>query len=318
MRSVRPGGRGERPGDEGGTRLPAVAIVAVVGLVVGLMAAPGYTLARQAAGGPTTTAPGAPAPTTVTVTPGGGTTVTTATDPTGPMDHDHATTTTMVEATTTTTAGGTTTTTAGEHDEHQGSTTSTSRRHGEHDPEHDPEEPTDPEHDFPDDWTPEQVAYAEQLIADTEAALPRFANPAILPLLGYTWIFDGTTEGTYQHWINTSLIVESETMNPEAPESLVFRNTAEGPVLEAAMFMLPVGYTLATVPADLAWLPDWHVHENLCFDGNFRIVGLTVDGVCQQGFNYVTPPMVHVWTVDTPCGRFAGVDENGLQCHHEH
>jgi hypothetical protein len=29
--------------------------------------------------------------------------------------------------------------------------------------------------------------------------------------------------------------------------------------------------------------------------------------------------MVHVWIVDTRCGRFAGVDENGLQCHeHEH
>lgn len=282
-------------------------IVTIVGLVVGLMATPGYTLARQAADEPATTVPGesgtSGASTTVSVTPDGGATVTTATDA---LDHAHATTTTgapTTEApTTSTTAGGATTTTvAGDHDEHG---------------EHDPDEPTDP--GFPDDWTPEQVAYAEQLIADTEAALPRFANPAILPLLGYTWIFDGTTEGSYQHWINTSLIVEAETMNPEAPESLVFRNTADGPVLEAAMFMLPVGYNLSNIPADIAWLPDWHVHENLCFDDNFRIVGLTVDGVCERGFNYITPPMVHVWTVDTPCGRLAGVDENGLRCDHEH
>jgi hypothetical protein len=26
--------------------------------------------------------------------------------------------------------------------------------------------------------------------------------------------------------------------------------------------------------------------------------------------------MLHVWIVDTMCGRFAGVDENGLMCHH--
>jgi len=29
--------------------------------------------------------------------------------------------------------------------------------------------------------------------------------------------------------------------------------------------------------------------------------------------------MLHIWIVDTPCGRFAGVDENGLQCEpHQH
>jgi hypothetical protein len=41
--------------------------------------------------------------------------------------------------------------------------------------------------------------------------------------------------------------------------------------------------------------------------------------VCERGHLTPTPPMVHVWIVDTMCGRFAGVDENGLQCtSHEH
>jgi hypothetical protein len=299
--------RRRRP-DDGRGGLPTVAVVAVVGLVLGVLAAPGYTLALQSdEGSPTTTT--TPSQTTVTVTPGG-TTVTTVEG-----GHDHGPTTTSDMATTvpTTMPEGTTTTMGddpghdepGEHDDHDHETTTTTM-------------PGEPHHDFPDDWTEEQVAFAEQLIADTEAALPRFANPAILPLLGYTWIFDGTTEGTYQHWINTSLIVQSEILNPEAPESLVFLHTDDGPVLQAAMYMLPLQYNMTNIPEDIAWLPDWHVHENLCFDNNFRIVGLTVNGVCEVGFNYITPPMLHVWTVDTPCGRFAGVDENGLQCHHEH
>jgi hypothetical protein len=46
---------------------------------------------------------------------------------------------------------------------------------------------------------------------------------------------------------------------------------------------------------------------------------VTVNGVCLRGHFVPTPPMLHVWIVDTPCGRFAGVDENGLQCApHEH
>jgi hypothetical protein len=28
--------------------------------------------------------------------------------------------------------------------------------------------------------------------------------------------------------------------------------------------------------------------------------------------------MVHVWIVDTRCGRFPGIDEHGLMCDHEH
>lgn len=288
------------PGDDGRGTLPVAVVVAVIGLVLGVLAAPGATLARQE--GPTTSPS---APTTVTVIPDEEGPTTTMP---GDEGHDHETTTTVggpaASSTTVSVPAPATTTTMGDHD-HEHPTTSTTA--GE-----------DPHHEFPDDWTPEQVAFAEQLIADTEAALPRFANPAILPLLGYTWITDGTEIDTYQHWINTGLIASSETLNPEQPESLVFRNTHDGPVLEAAMYMLSVGYTMDNIPADIAWLPDWHVHTNLCFDSQFRVIGLTVNGVCERGTNFVTPPMLHVWTVDTPCGRFAGVDENGLQCHHEH
>jgi LPXTG-motif cell wall-anchored protein len=187
---------------------------------------------------------------------------------------------------------------------------------GAEDPVHDPGH-DDPSHEFPDAWTPEQVAFATKLIADTEMALERFRNPAILGLLGYVWITDGTQPNGYQHWINTGWIGDQHTLNPEFPESLVFRNAADGPVLEAAMYMLGLGHTMDTIPEDIAWLPGWHVHTNLCFEG-LRLVGIAVNGRCERGVILIPPPMVHVWIVDTPCGRFPGVDEHGLMCDPEH
>jgi hypothetical protein len=177
-----------------------------------------------------------------------------------------------------------------------------------------------PDPGFDPDWTPDQVAYAQALIDDTETQLARYANPGVLPLLGYQWIFDGKGVGEYQHWINLGRIVDSRPpLDPAFPESLVFRNAADGPVLEAAMYMLGLSYNLGNIPADIAWLPDWHIHDNLCFGPNYELVGVTVNGRCERGNVLPTPPMLHVWRVDTPCGRFAGVDEFGLQCdHHEH
>ncbi len=191
--------------------------------------------------------------------------------------------------------------------------------HGPHGPgpTH-PHPPDPPDNGFDPDWTPAQVARAQGLIDDTEAQLVRYSNPAILPLLGYQWISDGKGRDEYQHWIHLSRIADQHTLNPAYPESLVFRNSANGPVLEAAMYMLGLGYTMSSIPADIAWLPGWHVHENLCFAGNFELVGVTVNGRCERGNVIVTPPMIHVWTIDTRCGRFAGVDENGLQCDHGH
>lgn len=168
---------------------------------------------------------------------------------------------------------------------------------------------------FPDDWTEDQVAYAEALIADTETGLQKFRNPAILPLLGFGWITDGREPGEYQHWVNIGW-VNDNALNPEHPESLVFR-TAEDeprPVLEAAMYML-MTFGMENIPEEIAWLPGWHIHDNLCFEG-LELTGIAdEDGNCERGVVQLTPPMLHVWAVDTPCGRFAGVDEHGLQCH---
>jgi hypothetical protein len=181
--------------------------------------------------------------------------------------------------------------------------------------EHPPDPAQPPVTGFDPSWTPEQVAYANRLIADTQEQLERYDNLAILPLTGFQWIRDGQQVDTYQHWIHLSRIVDARRLDAAFPESLVLRTTPDGPVLEAAMYMLPPGYNLTNVPADIAWLPGWHVHDNLCFENGFELVGVTVNGRCLRGSVLVTPPMIHVWRELTRCGWFAGVDEFGLQCH---
>lgn len=226
-------------------------------------------------------------PTTTVSTPPSEPTV-----PSGPTTtHEHPTTT--VPATTTSTTGPTTT------------------HHGGGGP------------GFPPEWTPDQVAYANQLIDQTATSLARFDTQAVLPLMGYTWIFDGTAVDTYQHWISVNRIgFQGSTIDPTEPESLVYLQTADGPELQAAMYILGANHVgVDSVPEELKYLPDWHVHENLCAEGfPPRLVGLTdAQGNCVRGYKLVTPPMLHVWPVETPCGHFAGVDEGGLICdHHPH
>jgi LPXTG-motif cell wall-anchored protein len=185
-------------------------------------------------------------------------------------------------------------------------------------PDHpDPPDPEPPVTGFDPSWTPAQVAYANQLIADTQEQLERYDNIAILPLTGYQWIKDGKGVGSYQHWINLGRIVDPRRLDAAFPESLVLRTTADGPKLEAAMYMLSPQFHMGNIPADIAWLPGWHIHDNLCFVG-YELVGVTVNGRCERGSVLPTPPMIHVWREPTECGWFAGIDEFGLQCHHEH
>lgn len=165
----------------------------------------------------------------------------------------------------------------------------------------------------PEDWTADQREFADDLIARTETALVRFRDPAVLRSLGFTWVFTGEPSG-YVHWINLSWFDDDHVLDPNFPESLVYRDTPDGLVLEAAMYSLSFGDDLTTIPEDIAWLPRWHIHSTpVCFDERGGPTGVSDEGRCPLGDEpIVLPPMVHVWTVDTPCGRFAGVDDRGL------
>ena len=79
------------------------------------------------------------------------------------------------------------------------------------------------------------------------------------------------------------------------------------------MYMLPPGSTLADVPDVGGALTQWHIHNNLCFDDQGHVRGLTnADGTCSNGLNQgALMPMMHVWIVPQQCGPFAALEGLG-------
>jgi len=69
-----------------------------------------------------------------------------------------------------------------------------------------------------------------------------------------------------------------------------------------AMFLAPVGEG----PRPGGSLTTWHVHDNLCFDGQTYSVA-DAAGRCRMGSHRVGDQyeMMHVWTFDNPDGPFA-------------
>lgn len=171
------------------------------------------------------------------------------------------------------------------------------------------------------DWTSGEVDYMLDLIDRTEAALPAFADDEgnldedLLESLGFV-NFGLTAPGGWDHWINMDWIDDDHILDPEHPESLVFRLVDGEWVLEAAMFFLRSGDTVESFPErypDIAWLPGWHAHPNLCWDETGRSSG------CGSGGEPIVIPMTHVWITDNPCNhRFAGVDTGGIICEDHH
>jgi len=164
--------------------------------------------------------------------------------------------------------------------------------------------------------TREQELRAAGLINRTLEVLPRFADVGTLGALGYVSIGDASTG--YEHYINYSYIGDDRFLDPEAPESLVYRVDGDQRTLVSAM------YIANDLPIDSPELVDyggalmqWHVHENLCWvsdaDGP-RVVGVTdADGNCPTGtFNAGGGnPMIHVWIVPHECGPFAALEGHG-------
>jgi hypothetical protein len=159
--------------------------------------------------------------------------------------------------------------------------------------------------------TPEQVAEAEQLVAVTLARLPRYADPAAAEADGFRSIGDGRTG--HEHYINWSYIDDEHLFDPDHPESLVYEVEDGQKTLVAAMYMLPRGETLETVPDLGGDLIQWHVHEDLCYTpdpGAHRVGGLVqADGSCAPPLiEGPRVPMIHVWIVPHRCGPFASLE----------
>jgi len=156
--------------------------------------------------------------------------------------------------------------------------------------------------------TPQQQARAENLIAETLADLPQYADPAAAEAAGFQSIHDGVTG--YEHYINREYMNDGIVLDSDRPESLVYQLVDGRKTLVAAMYMAEPGTTLDTVPELGGPLTQWHIHNNLCFTTAGQVAGLTnAQGTCDPPL--VQPeavPMIHVWIVPHPCGPFAALE----------
>ena len=161
--------------------------------------------------------------------------------------------------------------------------------------------------------TTDEQARAENLATITLQRLPQWADPATAEAAGFRSIGDGLTG--FEHYINWSYIDDGTTLDPDRPESLVYRVHDGTKTLEAAMYMLPPGSTLDTVPDVGGPLTQWHIHDNLCFSNDPvapHVVGLTVNGTCFAHTVKLDPvPMIHVWIVPEACGPFSALEGVG-------
>jgi hypothetical protein len=175
--------------------------------------------------------------------------------------------------------------------------------------------------------TPEQQAAAENLVAVTLLRLPQWSDPAVAEAAGFRSIGDGFTG--VEHFVNQAFMTDDHFLDPDHPESLVYDTTGGGRRLAAAMYMANKGLPLEEVPNIGGKLMQWHTHENLCYNAEGKVRGITdAAGNCPAGLVKPVPtPMIHVWIEPHKCGPFAALEGIGggripdgetVNCDHVH
>jgi hypothetical protein len=91
-------------------------------------------------------------------------------------------------------------------------------------------------------------------------------------------------------------------LDPNHVQSLVYAFTPYGPVLVAAMYLMPSVGDKGPMPGGC--LTQWHAHtQPVHRRSGGTISGFSTDGVCPSGENpLLTPEMLHVWQVPVPGG----------------
>jgi hypothetical protein len=180
--------------------------------------------------------------------------------------------------------------------------------------------------------TAEQEQQAEDLATRTIERLPQWADTQTAEDAGFRSIHDGATG--IEHFMNWRWIADDHVLDPDHPESLVYRVDGERRTLVAAMYMGNLDDSLETFPGIGGKLIQSHIHNNLCFTG--EEYAWTVAGVadppadCPQGTQRLGDndvPMIHVWLTGHPCGPFAALEGIGggqiaegetVNCDHQH
>ena len=151
------------------------------------------------------------------------------------------------------------------------------------------------------------------ILATREAVVRSFPDEEAVVRAGYRSIGDGRRPGTYEHYVHAGYLSDGRELDPDRIESIVLENTGAGKRVASAMYILEMGKTMADVPDVAGPLTVWHDHQNLCWDdAGIRLAGVLLNGRCvPRGTFHPTPPMLHVWVQDHPCGPFAGIDGHG-------
>jgi hypothetical protein len=155
--------------------------------------------------------------------------------------------------------------------------------------------------------TSDQVLGATQYVQATSAAVAKYKDLSAAKAAGYFPI----TNPNYPvvHYLNPSYMNMKDLMNPNTVDSLVYATTPYGPVLVAAMYLMP---GQGSGPMPYGCLVQWHQHTNLCTSAVTHLIdGFTP---CPPGtFHYgPTPMMTHVWQVPVAGGPLA-IDPSDLQ-----
>jgi hypothetical protein len=144
-----------------------------------------------------------------------------------------------------------------------------------------------------------QVEAAMQLIQTTSSAVSKYKDLNVAKAAGYFPITD--TRYPVVHYVNPGYLQQQYVLDPNHVQSLVYAFTPYGPVLVAAMYLMPTEGDNGPMPGGC--LTQWHAHTNLCSGATGTIQGFMSDGVCPAGENHFpTPEMLHVWQVPVPGG----------------
>ncbi|GGM21992.1 hypothetical protein ACFFX1_00925 [Dactylosporangium sucinum] len=150
--------------------------------------------------------------------------------------------------------------------------------------------------------TAAQLAAARDLADRTRAATVRYREPAAAVAAGYRPA--GPAEGLQVHFDHKANQADGRTLDPEAPEQLVYAVRGGRTLLLGVVYQVPVAG--ARGPAIGGATTRWHAHD-VCV------------GLLPPGFGVVSPyggcppltisvtaaEMMHVWVVDPPGGPYA-------------
>ena len=189
---------------------------------------------------------------------------------------------------------------------------------GGHDPASVAYDPTKPiDLSGVDGVTPEQQAFAENLVAVNVVRLPQWADPAVAEAAGFHSIGDAESGDGVEHYVQWDWIEDDVWLDPDAPESLVYEPQPDGSKkLVSAMYMLPQDIALEDVPDFGGALMQWHIHDDLCFTADPVAPQLesetSPEGTCRPPLVKVQDwAMIHVWIVPQECGPFASLEGVG-------